>query len=470
MVGISYFAMTQLEAAVERPPHLKAIFPVAVTIRPLRGGPHARPVQLDVRHAVPRHGRHAPRATVTRSGGAGSRRRSEGAGHPPALHRAVRHHERRGSRHRMRAQAMRSCTTTRIRGTTCGSAIAVEHQARDEWWDERNLVPLLDQIDGARLPRLRLGERPPAPPGTFSTLAALTSSPHVRVAMLGEHGLTWPWESLHVEALAWFDHWLKAADTGILDGPPIRYWLPGTDDWRTAEHWPPPPAPGCSSSPCAPTARSPSRRATPGARSYVCPGPGLGRELERDTDPPASPGWATAPSTGRGPGRQRGAPARRVHHRHRHGLDRAARRRGARRVRGDRHPGWLQASLREVDDDASLPGAPVLRCRTPEAVPAQRSSPTGSRSCPTPDGSPQVTASASRVQRRSARRHPRGDGVPSCPGGHHQPQHHPVVVAARGVRPAVVGRTATANRARFAEAGSATMRSRVRADGRAGAG
>ncbi|XEM87021.1 CocE/NonD family hydrolase [Rhodococcus sp. JVH1] len=31
MIGISYFAMTQLEAAVERPPHLEAIFPVAVT-------------------------------------------------------------------------------------------------------------------------------------------------------------------------------------------------------------------------------------------------------------------------------------------------------------------------------------------------------------------------------------------------------------------------------------------------------
>ena len=31
MVGISYFAMTQLEAAVERPPHLKAIMPVAAT-------------------------------------------------------------------------------------------------------------------------------------------------------------------------------------------------------------------------------------------------------------------------------------------------------------------------------------------------------------------------------------------------------------------------------------------------------
>ena len=31
MIGISYFAMSQLEAAVERPPHLRAIFPVAVT-------------------------------------------------------------------------------------------------------------------------------------------------------------------------------------------------------------------------------------------------------------------------------------------------------------------------------------------------------------------------------------------------------------------------------------------------------
>lgn len=31
MIGISYFAMTQLEAAVERQPHLKAIFPLAVT-------------------------------------------------------------------------------------------------------------------------------------------------------------------------------------------------------------------------------------------------------------------------------------------------------------------------------------------------------------------------------------------------------------------------------------------------------
>ncbi len=31
--------------------------------------------------------------------------------------------------------------------------------------------------------------------------------------------------------------------------------------------------------------------------------------------------------------------------------------------------GWLRASLREVDETASRPGAPVLPCRNPQAVP-----------------------------------------------------------------------------------------------------
>ena len=51
MIGISYFAMTQLEAAVERPPHLKAIFPVAVTADLYEARQPPRTVQLVVRHA-----------------------------------------------------------------------------------------------------------------------------------------------------------------------------------------------------------------------------------------------------------------------------------------------------------------------------------------------------------------------------------------------------------------------------------
>ena len=58
MVGISYFAMTQLEAAVERPPHLKAIFPVAVTSDLYEGSNHHGLLSSGLRHPVPRHGRH----------------------------------------------------------------------------------------------------------------------------------------------------------------------------------------------------------------------------------------------------------------------------------------------------------------------------------------------------------------------------------------------------------------------------
>ena len=76
-------------------------------------------------------------------------------------------------------------------------------------------------------------------PGTFDAWDALANNPNVRMTLLGAHGLPWPWESLHVEALAWFDHWLKGRDTGIIDGPPIRYVVPGSDGWRTAEQWPP---------------------------------------------------------------------------------------------------------------------------------------------------------------------------------------------------------------------------------------
>ena len=105
--------------------------------------------------------------------------------------------------------------------------------------------------------------------------------------MLGHYGLTWPWESLHVEALAWFDHWLKGRDTGILDDPAIRYWLPGAEEWRTADSWPP--AGG--------THRELALRADgaladeegqPGGRDYMVLGAGLNRAKPSEIDPPST--------------------------------------------------------------------------------------------------------------------------------------------------------------------------------------
>ncbi len=40
------------------------------------------------------------------------------------------------------------------------------------------------------------------------------------------------------ESLRWFDHWLKGKETGVMDEPPVRLFIPGTDEWKTANDWP----------------------------------------------------------------------------------------------------------------------------------------------------------------------------------------------------------------------------------------
>jgi uncharacterized protein len=48
-----------------------------------------------------------------------------------------------------------------------------------------------------------------------------------------------PFHQLHDEIIRWYDHWLKGKATGIMDEPPVRYWLMGANEWRTAASWPP---------------------------------------------------------------------------------------------------------------------------------------------------------------------------------------------------------------------------------------
>lgn len=47
-----------------------------------------------------------------------------------------------------------------------------------------------------------------------------------------------PFYQMHGEALRWFDHWLKGNDTGFLDEPAVRLFVPGTGEWQCAQEWP----------------------------------------------------------------------------------------------------------------------------------------------------------------------------------------------------------------------------------------
>lgn len=47
-----------------------------------------------------------------------------------------------------------------------------------------------------------------------------------------------PFAAYHGEALRWYDQFLKDLDTGVLEGGPIRLWIPGDDAWREETDWP----------------------------------------------------------------------------------------------------------------------------------------------------------------------------------------------------------------------------------------
>ena len=365
MIGISYFAMTQLEAAVERPPHLKAIFPLAVTADLYEGAVH---------HGLLSSGFVTPFLSMI---GLTSDRSDEfwrslpvqlarKVLHAPPLHRKFATMNGEASLVVMR-QLLKLPHDPHPWDQLWLNA-AVKHPLRDEWWDERDLTPLLDRIDIPVYLGCDWENVPLHLPSTFLAWKALADNPNVRMGMLDRYGLTWPWESLHTEALAWFDHWLKGRDTGIVDGDPVRYALPGSDEWHSAESWPP-----------RGTHRELALRADgtladdegePGAREYMVLGAGLNRANPSPIDPPSTLMWtsdpleealdmvgdielrlvaaATASDTAWIAMLQDVSPDETV---------------------TDITAGWLRASLREVDEVASLPGGPVLPCRRAQAVP-----------------------------------------------------------------------------------------------------
>ena len=365
MIGISYFAMTQLEAAVERPPHLKAIFPLAVTADLYEGAVH---------HGLLSSGFVTPFLSMI---GLTSDRSDEfwrslpvqlarKVLHAPPLHRKFATMNGEASLVVMR-QLLKLPHDPHPWDQLWLNA-AVKHPLRDEWWDERDLTPLLDRIDIPVYLGCDWENVPLHLPSTFLAWKALADNPNVRMGMLDRYGLTWPWESLHTEALAWFDHWLKGRDTGIVGGDPVRYALPGSDEWHSAESWPP-----------RGTHRELALRADgtladdegePGAREYMVLGAGLNRANPSPVDPPSTLMWtsdpleealdmvgdielrlvaaATASDTAWIAMLQDVSPDETV---------------------TDITAGWLRASLREVDEAASLPGGPVLPCRRAQAVP-----------------------------------------------------------------------------------------------------
>ncbi|MCG7593698.1 CocE/NonD family hydrolase [Mycobacterium sp. PSTR-4-N] len=366
MIGISYFAMTQLEAAVERPPHLRAIFPVAAT--------------ADLYEAASHHGL-ASSSFITpflAMMGLTSARSDAFWRRNPLLAVARRVlnlppvHEKFATMNGEAAVTMmRQLLKLPHRPHPWDDLwldTMVRHPLRDSWWEERNLLPLLGEVDVPVYLGCDWENVPLHLPSTFTAWKALQHNPTVRMALLGRYGLTWPWESLHTEALAWYDHWLNGADTGIMDGPPVRYVLPAADGWHTSRSWPP--AADHQEWALRADGGLSENEGTPGTREYLTLGAGLNRAAASPIDPPAVLTWTSDP-----------LPAALDIAGHielrLHASATAADTAWLATLRDvapdgevtDVTAGWLRAGLRTVDEAQSRDGAPVLRCDTAVAVP-----------------------------------------------------------------------------------------------------
>jgi predicted acyl esterase len=59
-----------------------------------------------------------------------------------------------------------------------------------------------------------------------------------KLMLTGHTFLDRPFHSFHDEILRWYDYWLKGKDTGIMDDPPVKFWVMGANEWHYANDWP----------------------------------------------------------------------------------------------------------------------------------------------------------------------------------------------------------------------------------------
>ena len=192
MLGVSYFAMAQLAAAVDKPPHLKAIAPLLTTD--------------DVYDAVWHHGLLNAgfiSAWLPAVGVLSQRPDKFWRGWRidivrdilaiPAIHARMQH---------INGEAIVTLLKDVIHAHypevpfgELWQAVAVEHPTRDAFWDARDMRPASPSVDIPVYLGADWDNVPLHLPSTFTAWEALRRNPNVRMAMLPPGGFSWPWES-----------------------------------------------------------------------------------------------------------------------------------------------------------------------------------------------------------------------------------------------------------------------------------
>jgi len=191
MSGESYYAWSQLMAAAEQPPHLRAIFPQCAAVdlyreRYMHGGIFQRGVGCWFYVVKELNGR------------------------KPDLRGVERHQQ---------------------------TIMGIEEPFDGPYYRERLSWPRLGRIDVPTYVNGSWRHVGSHLRGAFEAWNGIASSSK-RMLIGPTPTPRKPMGAYHGEALRWYDHHLKGLDSGVMDGPPIQLWIPGLDRWRGEHEWP----------------------------------------------------------------------------------------------------------------------------------------------------------------------------------------------------------------------------------------
>jgi putative CocE/NonD family hydrolase len=142
-----------------------------------------------------------------------------------------------------RERTLSDVAATRFRSAPYRDS-ANPHPRGDKLWEDQSLYSLLDRINRSRVAIYNSV-------GWFDLFArdgllwhANLTGPrrlHVRPLFHNEMGKFQRDLDFAAEVYRWFDYWLKGIENGIMDEPPVHYYVMGPKDssvWRTAGQWP----------------------------------------------------------------------------------------------------------------------------------------------------------------------------------------------------------------------------------------
>ena len=114
---------------------------------------------------------------------------------------------------------------------------ALMHPTDEPWYHVRSGYMHFDKVDvpvfcGAALDFADLHL-----PGGFSAWSGVMGPPKKFLIYPRFH--LRPFYENHDLLVRWFDHWLKGNDTGMMEEPPVSLWVQGRDEWRYEHEWPP---------------------------------------------------------------------------------------------------------------------------------------------------------------------------------------------------------------------------------------